>query len=270
MDKSFGNVYLASEYDQFKLIRGNRPITLNRKLEKSILEKGILRPITVNSNMEILDGQHRYTIAKKYNIPLPYYVSESKSIDDIIDLNNASHRWKIEDYIHKFKEEGLLSYIRLYEIIIDYKNVALADLCSTAQGYLNKSYFSFDSIKDGEFEFVNYEEFITCLKDFQEFIYKTRIRSTTGVFSAFFGLYTIKKFNLSSFIERINVNDTRSKIIGIRDGKRILRMFVEAYNYNLKEGSKNYIDYKVKKDRSIVILEKRNRKLLNYINKDII
>lgn len=262
MDKPFGDIYLASEYDQFKLIRGNRIVSPNRKLEESIKEKGILRTIAVSSNMEILDGQHRYTIAKKHKIPLPYYVSTSKSIDDIIDLNNSSNRWKIEDFIHKFKEDNLLSYIRLDQLIKEHKNVALADMCSSAQGYLNKSYVSINAVREGEFEFINYDEFVICLEDFQEFIYKTQIRSTTGVFSAFFGIYTIKKFKLSKFIERINVKDTRSKIIGIRDPKRILRMFVIAYNHSLKEGSKNYIDYKVKKDRSIVIMEKRNRKLL--------
>ncbi|EGP5243164.1 ParB N-terminal domain-containing protein [Enterococcus faecium] len=139
MDSIFRDIYLASEYNQFKLIKGNRKVTVNIRLEASIKEKGILRPIVVNSNMEILDGQHRYTIAKKHSIPLPYYVSTSKSMEDIIDLNNATNRWKLEDYIHKYKEDGLVHYIWIDQLIQNHKYISLTDMCTAAEGYLKKN-----------------------------------------------------------------------------------------------------------------------------------
>ena len=261
MDKIFGEIYLASEYDQFKLVKGNREVSVNLKLEYSIKKEGILRPIAVNSNMEILDGQHRYSIAKKYNIPLPYYVSTSKTLNDIIDLNNASHRWKIEDYIHKFKEDGLQDYVQLEALVKEHKYIALADLSSVAQGYFNKSYTSLNRIKEGSFKFVNYNEFIICLEDYKEFLYQTQIKSTTGVFSAFYNIYSVNKFELIHFVSRINEVDTKRKIIGIRDEKKILKEFVKAYNYKLVDGSKRYIDYTVKKDRNIIILEERKNNM---------
>ncbi|WP_165005073.1 MULTISPECIES: ParB N-terminal domain-containing protein [unclassified Enterococcus] len=262
MDSIFRDIYLASEYDQFKLIKGNRKVTANMRLEASIKEKGVLRPIVVNSNMEILDRQHRYTIAKKHSIPLPYYVSTSKSMEDIIDLNNATNRWKLEDYIHKYKEDGLVHYIWIDQLIQNHKYISLTDMCTAAEGYLKKSHNSLEKVKTGKFKFINYEGFIVCLNDFKEFIYKTQIRSTTGVFAAFFCIYTVKKFNLQNFIERTNLEDTKNKIIGIRDEKRILKMFVETYNRKLKTNYKNYIEYHVNKDRSIDILEERKEELL--------
>lgn len=258
MNKVYGEIYLASEYDQFKLIKGNRKISCNAKLEKSIKEKGILRPIAVTSNMEIIDGQHRYMIAQKYNIPLPYYMSSSKNIDDIIDLNNASHKWTIEDYVHKYKEDGLVDYIRLEQLIKQYNYVSLGDLCSAAEGYLNNSHKSLNNIKEGKFKFYNYIELTNCLGEFEEFIYQTQVRSTAGVFNDFFNMYIIKKFALENFVKRINMKDVKRKIIGIRDSRKILKEFVEAYNYNLTEGSKNYIEYKLNKDRSVTILSERN------------
>lgn len=262
MDNILGEIYLASEYDQFKLINGNRDIRYNKNLEKSILNDGILRPIAVNSNMEILDGQHRYTIAKNHNLPLPYFVTVSRTINDIIDLNNAAHKWKIIDYVHKYKEEGLRDYHLLEDMILNNKNIAIADLISAAQGYLNKNHIAINKVKNGSFNYKNYEEFLVCINLFREFIYKTRIKSNTGVFMAFFSLVTIKKFNFETFIERANLQDIRNKILGIRDSVTLTRIFVEAYNYNLKEGSKKYIEYKLKKDRSIVILEERNNSLV--------
>lgn len=263
MDTIYGEIYLASEYDQFKLVKGNRQVSPNKKLEESILEKGVLRPIAVTSNMEIIDGQHRYTIAKKYNIPLPYYVSVSKNIDDIIDLNNASHKWTVEDYINKYQKDGVIDYIKLEMILNKYKPIALADVSSAAEGYLKKSHKSINNIKEGKFKFVNYNEFIVCLDGFQEFIYKTQIKSASGIFITFFNIYSVKKFDLQSFIERMNVNDIRNKIIGVRDEKVLLKLFVETYNYKLRERSAKYIDYKIEKNRSITILEERKSNLLS-------
>jgi hypothetical protein len=135
VDGIHGKIYLASEYNQFKLVKGNRKIDTNLKLEQSIKKIGILRPIIVNSNMEILDGQHRYSIAKKYALPLPYYVSSSKNIDDIIDLNNSSKKWSIEDYINKYKQDGLSDYEQLDYLRTEYRNVVFGDMIYAAQGY---------------------------------------------------------------------------------------------------------------------------------------
>lgn len=263
MDNILGEIYLASEYDQFKLISGNRDIRYNKKLEESILKDGILRPIAVNSNMEILDGQHRYTIAKNHNLPLPYFVTVSRVIDDIIDLNNAAHKWKVIDYVHKYKEEGLHDYLLLEDMILNNKNIAIADLVSAAQGYLKKNYTAMNKVKNGSFSYKNYEEFSIYVDLFKEFIYKTRIKPNTGVFMAFFSVVTIKKIDFYYFIERVNLKDVRNKILGIRDSAKLTKIFVEAYNYNLKENSQKYIEYGLKKDRSIIIMEERNNKLMH-------
>ena len=81
--------------------KSNREVTLNKKLENSILQKGIIRPIIVNSTMQIIDGQHRYSIARKYGLPV-YYVSVNKEMNDIIKINNTACKWRVIDYINKY------------------------------------------------------------------------------------------------------------------------------------------------------------------------
>lgn len=99
-DKILSDIFLTEDYSQFKFLVGNRKVGINRKLEKSILDKGILKPIAVNSNMEIIDGQHRFVIAKLHNLSIPYYVTITKNLDEIIELNNTSVNWTIRDYIN--------------------------------------------------------------------------------------------------------------------------------------------------------------------------
>lgn len=255
MDKIISDVYLTNEYSQFKKILGNRKVRKNVRLEKSILKKGILAPIVVNSIMEIIDGQHRFSIAKKHKLPLPYYVTVSKNMEDIIELNNTSHNWVIQNYIDKYANDGIESYIKLKEILSQYSKISTSDLISAAQGSLVKSSKDMDALKDGEFAFLNEFEFEVSLKKFYDFIYKTEINPVSGVFTTFFHLINIKKFELYSFIEKVNDQDLKNKIVGIRDPDRLLKKFVYAYNDNLSEGDYSYINYKIKNNRVLVVKE---------------
>ncbi|MDA9470496.1 ParB N-terminal domain-containing protein [Enterococcus sp. 5H] len=265
MDKVISDIYTTNEYNQFRLIEGNRQIRVNRKLENSILEKGILTPIAVNSTLEILDGQHRFYIAKKYGINLPYYVTISQNMADIIELNNTVYNWSVQDFINKYVEDGKEAYTELNELIHRFKYIPLGDMVSAALGNLNKSTKDIDIVKEGNFNFLDVEEFKLVVFKFNDFIYKTELKSVSGLFIAFFNMYTIKKFNLELFIEKINEQDIKTKIIGIRNGEQLLKRFVRAYNYNLKEGSNSYIEYKMKKNRTVAITDERIKNLINPV-----
>ncbi|WP_430602602.1 hypothetical protein IGJ02_003035 [Enterococcus sp. DIV0724b] len=263
MDKIISDVYLTNEYEQFKKIPGNRKVRANMKLEKSILKKGILTPIAVNSIMEIIDGQHRFNIAKKYQLPLPYYVTISKNMDDIIELNNTSHNWSIQDYINKYVSDGIESYIKLNDLLSRYKKIPIGDIISAAQGSLVKSCKENDKLKDGRFTILNEIEFEPVLNKFNDFIYKTGINPVSGSFTAFFNIINIKKFDLNSFIEKVNDQDLKTKIIGIRKSEQLLKRFVETYNFGLIPGSCNYIEYRMEKNRTIAIKEEYIKNLIS-------
>lgn len=112
------DIYITEEYEMFSFLRSNREVTLNKKLENSILQKGIIRPIIVNSTMQIIDGQHRYSIARKYGLPVPYYVSVNKEMNDIIKINNTACKWRVIDYINKYVILGNEEYKKLKDLHI--------------------------------------------------------------------------------------------------------------------------------------------------------
>ncbi|MGO3792717.1 MAG: ParB N-terminal domain-containing protein, partial [Enterococcus gilvus] len=132
MDREISDIYITNNHEIFSLLETNRKISKNKKLEESILEKGILRPIAVNSMMQIIDGQHRYSIAKKYNLDIPYYVTMNKEMNDIIEINNTVHKWTLKDYINKYVAEGNLEYINLQRIMKTNKKISNSDMVSVA------------------------------------------------------------------------------------------------------------------------------------------
>jgi hypothetical protein len=68
----------TTDYSQFKLYNQyHRPISHDymRLLQRQILTEGQLIPIDVTPDLEIVDGRHRFLIARRNRLPLRYQVT---------------------------------------------------------------------------------------------------------------------------------------------------------------------------------------------------
>ena len=66
--KSSNNKFFETrDYSMFKKVRGNRPVDQAhvKQLKKLIAEKDLMDPIRVNSNIEVVDGQHTLQARKE-------------------------------------------------------------------------------------------------------------------------------------------------------------------------------------------------------------
>jgi hypothetical protein len=111
----------TTNYDQFKLVKTNRPISKGhvKKLMESIKNHGYFnsKPITVNERMEISDGQHRFYACRELKIPINYEVDEISVNDSMIVLNSTSNVWRLDEYINHYAEIGVYCYIELRNLI---------------------------------------------------------------------------------------------------------------------------------------------------------
>jgi hypothetical protein len=108
----------------FKLIKKNRESIKQadvNKIVESIKVKNLLymRPIIVNGDFEILDGQHRFLAAKQLGVEIFYDQREDLTSGDIISLNNAK-TWGIGDYYNFHILEGREEYIKLKKFMEKY------------------------------------------------------------------------------------------------------------------------------------------------------
>lgn len=92
-------VYYTRDYDKFQLMDDNRKIRLTNSIKKSIMEKGILEPITVDEYMNILDGQHRFTVAKELKAIVPFRVARDIKLIDILHTKSTTKNWSTQDYV---------------------------------------------------------------------------------------------------------------------------------------------------------------------------
>ena len=96
----------TTRFDQFKLIKGNRPINDRHLgvLLKAIESRQLFTLGIVNEKNEICDGQHRFKACEKLNIPFYYTIEQGYGLDEIIALNTSSKTWGNYDYLNCFVE----------------------------------------------------------------------------------------------------------------------------------------------------------------------
>lgn len=126
MDKAISNVYVTTNYGQFKHLDGNRTVEVRRKnrIKASIEKVGyILNPIVVNENMAVIDGQARLAVFGELNLPVYYVIAEGAGVEECRQLNLGQGNWVTMDFIKSYAEGGNVNYRRILGLIEEYGKV---------------------------------------------------------------------------------------------------------------------------------------------------
>ena len=118
-----GKILKTYDYKIFKRIKGNRIVNNShvKNLAKSMKEKYIPQPITVNESMEIIDGQHRFAAAEELNLPIYYQIIDGATLGDVQILNTNTKGWKGVDYLNMWCERKDKDYLIFQHFMKEYK-----------------------------------------------------------------------------------------------------------------------------------------------------
>lgn len=145
----------TKDYDIFKFRDDNKErikqAHVNR-LKNSIISRNLLqmRPIIVNEDYEILDGQHRLLAAKSLGVDIYYQVEKNMQPNDIITMNVAK-QWLLTDYLNFYCVNKYPEYIKLKEFVLK-NELSLKTIMNLSVG---RSDAAVDDFKSGKFEFKN-------------------------------------------------------------------------------------------------------------------
>lgn len=108
----------TSNYKMFRILPDNRPISRAhvQDLIKSFQENPDLielRPILVNDDMEVVDGQHRLEACKAVGIAVPYQIVPHLTIETAQLMNALQRPWRLIDFIHSYAGSGRPEYQQL-------------------------------------------------------------------------------------------------------------------------------------------------------------
>jgi len=126
MEPSVTLYYQTTDYGMFKMLEGNRLLN-ESKINKILADiKGGTNllphyPILVDSNMNVLDGQHRLYCAKKLKLPIHFSVSMVRlDIFKIARINSRVERWKMKDYLNCYMRKDFKDYKMLSNFMAKY------------------------------------------------------------------------------------------------------------------------------------------------------
>ena len=122
-------IYFTKNYAMFGKMAGNRVLN---KIKIARIKRDIAGgldvlkycPIIVaakGGKLEILDGQHRYVVAKELSSHVWYIIAEELSILEIARVNSNTEKWKPADYIHVYTSQGNEDYKKLKEFMEAYR-----------------------------------------------------------------------------------------------------------------------------------------------------
>lgn len=198
----------TTEYDMFKDIMSNREVDRKhvRQLVRAIEKTNLLHlnPIIVNSNMEVVDGQHRLQAAEELQVPIYYVIDDTIDKSHIAGLNSNQKNWSMLDYVNYFAVERRPEYLQLSDIInrYPYMPVSTILLLSSADGGRNRLGF-----KEGRIDMSQYQRAI----EVGELVNKIRNIGVELAYDRSFILalaaaYKVEGFNPDQLVAKIGEN----------------------------------------------------------------
>jgi len=135
-------IQYTNDLSIFNKINGNRvvlPVPL-RKMISSLQTRNLLkyRPLLVDKNLEVIDGQYRLAGAKTLGLGVYYQIMDDYLDGDMILLNAIQKNWSLENYVYYHAAKGLPEYIKLIEVAAA-KNRTIMEILRVKGGAITKS-----------------------------------------------------------------------------------------------------------------------------------
>ena len=225
---------MTYDYDLFKFNRNNRVINLNnrQKLFESLTENGFIKsfPLTVkmdhnDDKLEILDGQHRFVICKKMNLPVYYVIIENDF--NIAKINSTSIAWTVDTYIESYCKQGLKQYIDIKNFK-EKHGFSYSQACALLAGTVCHTNVM-RAIKNGTYKIKDliFAEKVAKLSNEILEVYEGAKRRT--FLDVLYGICKLDDIDLNRLVK--NCKKYSHLIKSYTNRKETLRMLEEIYNY---------------------------------------
>ncbi len=110
-DNIVGQVFETNDLGKFKLLSYNRKTSSRKNLKESIKFVGLLQPISVTTDFEVVDGQNRLIIMKELNKPIRYiFVNKENNDKQVRAMNSTSKNWTPVNYLDSFCSQDKKHY----------------------------------------------------------------------------------------------------------------------------------------------------------------
>ena len=230
----------STDYLKFQKIDGNRKLSDShvKSLVESIKSKNLLhlRPIIIDENFYVLDGQHRLEAAKLCEVPIYYITCNSEKFKEITKLNQNQKNWKLTDFLNfyaiNFKNPCYIDILNLMKdrnlvleaifIYMDY-NIKKKEL---REQFCNGEFIIERPIEETIEKICDWETFFNFMQeknsDYLDFFKSLHFRK------ALLEILESKRISRQQFWDRIKMNV--ASVYRCRNKDETLDMLLKIYN----------------------------------------
>lgn len=236
MDKQINIVYSTMDYDKFSFLDGNRPVNPNGRpdLNESISKRSLERPIDVNEDFAIIDGQNRFTTWKIQKKPIVYIIHKHWGIDEVAILNSNQKNWIAKDFVNAYIEQGITAYVKFKAFDDKWGFGTPVNLMLLCGGKATGSDI-YEVFKAGDLKITSElfaEESARKLNDFKD-IYVGYKR--TKFVTAMVMLFRLRDYNHKTMMHKMKYLSRR--LVHCATTTEYFELLKELYNYKAKEGT---------------------------------
>lgn len=255
--KEVNKVYKTNDLKIFKFTKYNRNVITSEAMLKQARE-GFINPIVVNENMVVIDGQHRVHHARIEDVSIEYIIKPGLDKHDIVRMNTTQKPWSLKNHIEAYANQGLEEYVALLNLVNE-GYAGVTDIISIAQdrSFVNERLQQ--KVKDGEFEFFNFQKTLDHLKYYEKFREETKTPKRSKIALAIYEMFRIKNFDGDRLIQKvIQTNfDTDIKARSYSFTEALQELIIK-YNSGLKTKSPYYIDFYINSQGVLKIANERH------------
>jgi len=218
----------TSDYTLFRTIEGNRNINLLHlnRLRQSMLEKYLFTIIIVNENMEIIDGQHRFTVCRELGLPVYYVICQDYGLAEVHRLNVNAKTWGPTDYLDGYIKLGFKEYEKYKAFKEKYKFTHKANCLLLTNQSKNESLQDF---KVGKLKATNLKMATYCANCINELAqYYPGAKRYTFIYALFYALKK-EQFDYDHFINKVKLQP--NSLVHCTNVGQYVDMIEKIYNY---------------------------------------
>ncbi len=169
-DNIINYIYSSFDYSKFRLVFGNRELKRTKviKLRDEMKQNNRVTsyPIIVNSNFQIIDGQHRFVALVELGFEICYVVDDTFDIKSIAKSNTMPDKWKSDNYLSAYRELGIASYDTFANFMETYDTNFTVTLVLFYGKFTGGLYRDF---AEGKFKATNLNRAVKWIKKVHEF-----------------------------------------------------------------------------------------------------
>lgn len=231
--KKVNSIYETKEYDNFKLLKENREIKKSHVdyFVRELRNNGQQIPLKVNSNNEILEGQHRFTACKILNIPFQFFytdekVTKKKQLLNLINLQKGLD-WSLKNHLDTQCVIGNEVYKDFKKLREKHSEFTLSTCVNLVENQSGGKRFKEGELKRDYFDFT--DNLLTSIKTLKSF-YKFYNRATFVMALSYLAKH--KEFDMEYFLSKCNTYS--NMLVGCNGRDAYKDMLIRLYNFKKK------------------------------------